>query len=36
MRCTFAIALLEALYPDKPEPIAQMREIFAGEYRAKG
>jgi putative intracellular protease/amidase len=31
---TFAIAFLEALYPERKEQIAQMRTIFAGEYRA--
>jgi putative intracellular protease/amidase len=30
---TFAIAFLEALYPERKEPIAQMRTMFAGEYR---
>jgi putative intracellular protease/amidase len=30
---TFAIVFLEALYPEQKEPIAQMRTIFAGEYR---
>lgn len=33
---TFAIAFLAALYPEQPEPIAQMRTMFAGEYRAAG
>jgi putative intracellular protease/amidase len=31
---TFAIAFLEPLYPERKEQIAQMRTIFAGEYRA--
>jgi putative intracellular protease/amidase len=31
---TFAIAFLEALYPEQKEQIAQLRTIFAGEYRA--
>src|ERR671919_2404188 len=31
---TFAIAFLEALYPEQKERIAEMRTIFAGEYRA--
>lgn len=31
---TFAIAFLEALYPERTEPMAQMRTMFAGEYRA--
>jgi putative intracellular protease/amidase len=30
---TFAIAFLEALYPDRTEQIAQMRTMFASEYR---
>ena len=30
---TFAIAFLEALYPEQTEQIAQMRTIFASEYR---
>jgi putative intracellular protease/amidase len=30
---TFAIAFLEALYPEQTEQIAQMRTMFAGEYR---
>jgi hypothetical protein len=33
---TFAIAFLEALYPDRPEPIAQMRAMLAGEYGTAG
>ena len=31
---TFAIAFLEALYPERKEQIATMRTMFAGEYRA--
>jgi putative intracellular protease/amidase len=31
---TFAIAFLDALYPEQKEQIAQLRTIFAGEYRA--
>jgi putative intracellular protease/amidase len=31
---TFALAFLEALYPEQNEQIAQMRTMFAGEYRA--
>ena len=31
---TFAIAFLEALYPEQKEQLAQMRAMFAGEYRA--
>jgi putative intracellular protease/amidase len=31
---TFAIAFLEALYPERREPIAEMRTMFAGEYRS--
>ena len=31
---TFAIAFLEALYPEQKELVAQVRTIFAGEYRA--
>jgi putative intracellular protease/amidase len=31
---TFALAFLEALYPEQTEQIAQMRTLFAGEYRA--
>jgi putative intracellular protease/amidase len=31
---TFAIAFLEALYPEQKEQLAQMRTMFAGEYRA--
>ena len=33
---TFAIAFLEALYPERKEQIATMRTMFAGEYRAAG
>jgi putative intracellular protease/amidase len=33
---TFAIAFLEALYPEQKEQIANMRTMFAGEYRAAG
>jgi hypothetical protein len=33
---TFAIAFLEALYPEATEQIAQMRRVFAGEYGAPG
>jgi putative intracellular protease/amidase len=31
---TFAIAFLEALFPEQKDQIAQMRTIFASEYRA--
>ena len=31
---TFAIAFLEALYPEQKERIAQVPTMFAGEYRA--
>jgi putative intracellular protease/amidase len=30
---TFAIAFLETLYPEQTEQLAQMRTMFAGEYR---
>jgi putative intracellular protease/amidase len=30
---TFAIEFLQALYPDKGEMLAQMRDVFSGEYR---
>jgi putative intracellular protease/amidase len=33
---TFASAFLNALYPDEKDQIAQMRRIFAGEYRTEG
>jgi len=31
---TFAIAFLDALYPERKEQLANMRTMFAGEYRA--